>query len=107
MPLIAWTIKAAQRSMIINYVYVTTEDPEIAEISKNYGAEVIDRPVELAQDNSGSEPVIQQFNTHWSICQTMAKKQTAYAYYNQHLRCEGISTLKKPIPVLEINRRTV
>jgi CMP-N-acetylneuraminic acid synthetase len=57
-PLIAWTIKAALESDCIDNVYVSTEDDEIKSVSLALGAQVISRPVELAQDNSGSEPVI-------------------------------------------------
>ena len=59
LPLIAWSIKAAQKTSSIDHVYVTTEDEEIAKISSQHGAGIIERPSELAQDNSGSEPVIQ------------------------------------------------
>ncbi len=58
LPLIAWTIKAAQQARSIDAVYVSTEDDEIATVSRGFGAEVIVRPDELAQDASGSEPVI-------------------------------------------------
>lgn len=51
-PLIAYTIEAASKSEYINRVVVSTEDKEISEVSKKYGAEVIDRPKELAQDDS-------------------------------------------------------
>jgi len=51
-PLIAWTIEEAKGSKYINRVIVSTDDEEIAEISKNYGAEVIKRPKELARDDS-------------------------------------------------------
>ena len=36
----------------INQVYVSTEDSEIASISRKAGAEIIDRPLHLAADNS-------------------------------------------------------
>ena len=65
-PLIAWSIKAAQETPSIDHVYVTTEDAEIAKISSYYGAEIIERPFELAQDNSGSGPVIQHALEHLS-----------------------------------------
>ena len=39
-PLISWTIKAALESKIFSRVVVSTEDEEIAEVSKNFGAEV-------------------------------------------------------------------
>jgi CMP-N-acetylneuraminic acid synthetase len=58
LPLIAWTIKAALESGNIDYVYVSTEDDEIKGVSIELGAKIILRPVELAQDDSGSEPVI-------------------------------------------------
>ncbi|MHC1682813.1 MAG: acylneuraminate cytidylyltransferase family protein [Clostridiaceae bacterium] len=52
-PLISFTIEEAKKSKYINRVIVSTEDREIAEISKNYGAEVpFLRPKELAEDNS-------------------------------------------------------
>ena len=57
-PLIAYSIEARalrsrHRSRHINRVLVSTEDQEIAEVSKRYGAEVIDRPKELARDDLG------------------------------------------------------
>ncbi len=39
-PLISWTIEAALNSRIYDTVLVSTDDNEIAEISKQYGAEV-------------------------------------------------------------------
>lgn len=58
LPLIGWTIKSALESDNIDCVYVSTEDDEIKGVSIELGAQVISRPIELAQDDSGSEPVI-------------------------------------------------
>lgn len=58
-PLIAWTIEAAKRSKLLERFVVSTEDNEIAEISKRYGAEVIDRPCELATDEATTLSVLQ------------------------------------------------
>lgn len=52
LPLIAYAIRTAQLSGIFSKVIVSTEDAEIAKISKRFGAEVIDRPSEIAQDKS-------------------------------------------------------
>lgn len=41
-PLIAWTIEQAKESRSINKIIVSTEDREIAEITRKYGAEVIE-----------------------------------------------------------------
>lgn len=51
-PLIAWTIEKAKQSKYIDKIVVSTEDNKIAEISKEYGAEVVERPKELAKDKS-------------------------------------------------------
>jgi CMP-N,N'-diacetyllegionaminic acid synthase len=57
-PLIGWTIGAALGCKLIDKVYVSTEDDKIKEISSLFGAEIIDRPIELAFDTSSSEDVI-------------------------------------------------
>ena len=51
-PLIAYSIDSALRSNLIDEVYVSTEDPEIAEISRSFGAKVITRPDAMASDTS-------------------------------------------------------
>lgn len=40
-PLIAWTIEAAKNSGVVDRVFVSTDDKEIARISREYGAEVV------------------------------------------------------------------
>lgn len=57
-PLIAYTIEAALHSGVVDRVFVSTDDAEIAEVAKKFGAEVIDRPKELAGDKVTLEPVI-------------------------------------------------
>lgn len=54
-PLIAYTIEEAKKSRYISRIIVSTEDREIADISKIYGAETpFFRPLELASDLSPS-----------------------------------------------------
>lgn len=57
-PLIAWTIRAAQDSKLLTSCVVSTEDAEIADIARSYGAEVLLRPPELAGDKTISRDVI-------------------------------------------------
>jgi len=57
-PLIAWSIEHALGSKYISEVYVTTDDKEIADISRQYGARIIRRPQELATDTSSSEAAL-------------------------------------------------
>lgn len=57
-PLIAHTIQDAQEAHLVDQVYVSTDDAEIASVSRSYGAEVIQRPTELATDTSSSESAL-------------------------------------------------
>lgn len=57
-PLIAWSIADALESARAGRVWVSTEDEEIRQVARECGAEVIDRPAELAQDATTSEAVL-------------------------------------------------
>lgn len=58
-PLIAWTIEAAKQSKYISHVILSSEDPEIIEVAKQYGCDVpFTRPIELAQDDTLTMDVI-------------------------------------------------
>jgi len=57
-PLIAWTIEAAKASEILDRYVVSTEDGEIAEVVRRWGAEVVDRPEELATDEATTLSVL-------------------------------------------------
>lgn len=52
LPLIAYSIKLAQSISEVEKIFVSTDDIEIAEVASKYGAEIINRPAELAQDTS-------------------------------------------------------
>lgn len=81
-PLIAWTIVEALKSKYIDRLIVSTEDEEIANISKKYGAEVpFLRPTELAKDDTpGVEPLLHCIN--WS-----KDNQNYYPNYVFTLQC--------------------
>ena len=58
-PVIAWTIGAALGSACLNRVIVSTEDEEIARVSREWGADVpFIRPPDLARDDSSHMAVI-------------------------------------------------
>ena len=58
-PLIAWTIEQALASKYLDRVVVSTDNKEIAEISKKYGADVpFIRPKELSEDNAKGIDVV-------------------------------------------------
>lgn len=59
-PLIAWVIETMKKSGMIDRVVVSTDDQEIADTAKRYGAEVpFLRPAELAEDTTPTLPVLQ------------------------------------------------
>ena len=63
-PLIKYTIESALQSKYVTRTIVSTENKQIMRISKSLGAEVIQRPNSLANDNSPLEPVIHHVLDH-------------------------------------------
>lgn len=57
-PLIAYTIDVALASKYLDRIFVSTNDKEISDISRKYGAEIIKRPDIIAKDNSLRRDVI-------------------------------------------------
>ena len=51
-PLIVHTIEVALKSKYINKVIVSSDDEEILNISSNFGADIIKRPIDLANDTA-------------------------------------------------------
>jgi pseudaminic acid cytidylyltransferase len=67
-PMIAWSIEAARRSNCFAHVLVSTDDLEIAEIAKRWGAEVpFIRPPELSDDYIGTVAVVAHA-VEWCRC---------------------------------------
>ena len=58
-PMIAWSIEAAKSTGLFEHIIVSTDDEEIAEVAKQWGAEVpFMRPDELSNDYAGTTEVI-------------------------------------------------
>lgn len=57
-PLISYAIEVAKKSNLIDKVVVSTDDIEIGNIAKKYGAEVIMRPDHISSDEVPLDPVI-------------------------------------------------
>jgi N-acylneuraminate cytidylyltransferase len=59
-PLIAWSIAAAEQSLFVTRIVVSTDDEEIASVAREYGAGTpFLRPAELAQDHTTDLPVFE------------------------------------------------
>lgn len=57
-PLLAYTIDTARAADSLDRFVVSTDDAEIAEVARQHGAGVVDRPRELATDEARTEPVL-------------------------------------------------
>ena len=58
-PLIAHTIEAALRARLLDHVLVSTDEPQIADVARQWGAEApFLRPPELAEDETLIYPVL-------------------------------------------------
>jgi CMP-N,N'-diacetyllegionaminic acid synthase len=59
-PLISYTIEAAKNSNVDSF-WVSTDCPEIAEVSLEYGAGIVQRPKEISGDHSKSDEALLHF----------------------------------------------
>lgn len=57
-PLLAYTIIAAQEAGLGEWTFVSTDHPDIAAVAREYNAQVIDRPPELASDTASTEAAL-------------------------------------------------
>lgn len=57
-PMLYWSVRACQQSAYIDEVFISTEDAEIAQVARDCGAQVIERPEELAGDRVFKQDVI-------------------------------------------------
>lgn len=87
-PLIAYSIQAACNSRYVDDVVLSSDDEEILETAKLYGAKIIQRPDELATDDVPLDPVI-----HHALVSTEIEKGVSYDYV---ISMQPTSPLLKP-----------
>lgn len=63
-PILWYSVDTAKRSGLFDAIYVSTEDPEIATIALNYGAQPIVRPANLAEMNGAPDCGTQEVTRH-------------------------------------------
>lgn len=63
-PLIYYTINAALDSNVCDRVVVSTDSAEIGHVAREYGAQVVPRPAELARDESTTESCLEHVVEH-------------------------------------------
>ena len=68
-PMMAWSIEVGKASGLFDHIIVSTDDIEIAEVAKQWGAEVpFTRPAALSNDHAGTTEVIAHA-TQWALDQ--------------------------------------
>ncbi|MDO9162368.1 MAG: pseudaminic acid cytidylyltransferase [Methylococcaceae bacterium] len=98
-PMIAWSIEVAKASGLFDRIIVSTDDIEISEVAKQWGAEVpFMRPVELADDFAGTTEVIAHA-TQWVLDQGFNLKAICCIYATAPFLQE--SDLKRALQALE------
>ncbi len=56
--LLEWSINAARDAKLFDHIVVSTDDPEITNLAKHRACEAIDRPKELARNETEMLPVV-------------------------------------------------
>jgi N-acylneuraminate cytidylyltransferase len=68
-PMIAWSIEAALACKLFTHTIVSTDDSEISEVARAWGAEVpFVRPAELSDDHTGTTEVVAH-SARWALDQ--------------------------------------
>lgn len=104
-PLMAHGIRLAQTIQQVERVFVSTDNAEIAAVTRQYGAEVIDRPPELATDTASEwlawrhainyvrETLKLNFDTFLSLPATSPLR-------NEHDVCSCLDALRENVDVV-------
>lgn len=92
LPIIAYSIKTAQASGLFDGIYVSTDDDEIADVAKLYGAAVMRRLDYFAQDEVGTQAVMR----HALI--TMIEQSGNYRYTDLESACCIYATAPMLLP---------
>lgn len=75
-PLIAYTIRAAQESVVFNDILISTDSEETIEIAESYGCDAILRPVDISRDTSTDLEWVNHAMTHFTV---VPEKYDAFA----------------------------
>jgi pseudaminic acid cytidylyltransferase len=100
-PIIAYSILAARRSGLFDRIVVSTDDEEIAAISREWGAETpFLRPAELADDYTGTSDVVQHA-VEWFQEQGMPVEYVCCIYatapfLDEQFLCEAFQRFSAP-----------
>jgi YrbI family 3-deoxy-D-manno-octulosonate 8-phosphate phosphatase len=88
-PLLAHTIEHALQAPSVTRVVVSTDDPEIAAIARQYGAEVVMRPAEISGDTAGSEAALLHVLDHLETAEGYKPELVVFLQATSPLRPPG------------------
>jgi CMP-N,N'-diacetyllegionaminic acid synthase len=74
-PLLAWTVETAQASSTLTRAVVSTDDDEIASMTRELGVDVLDRPHELAADETPMLDVVRHALQELGSCDVLVLLQ--------------------------------
>ena len=92
--MVQYTIEACQKSNLDRFV-VSTEDEEVREICEGLGAEVIDRPLELAGDEVHAAHVVVDVLKKIEGYDTVALLQPTSPLRNEHFLNEALDVYER------------
>jgi pseudaminic acid cytidylyltransferase len=87
-PLIAYSIQIAKESNLFDDIYVSTDDNKIENVAKEYGAKIIQRPKQLADDFSSSADAV---------------NDAIKTLKNQGKKFDYVCTIYATAPLLQVN----
>lgn len=99
-PIIAYSIETALNTKLFDRVVVSTDDTEIADIARHYGAEVpFMRPAALSDDHTGTVPVVQHavrwLMEHGQTIDCVCCLYPTAPFMTPELLAEGLALLKQ------------
>lgn len=106
-PLLAHSIHAAQAAQVFDAIYVSSDDAQILTVAETYGAATIRRNPKLAQDNSPTNPVIQEAIEKQNLAsddiivllqptsplRTAGHIQASLKLYKEHQGCDALNSV--------------
>jgi CMP-N-acetylneuraminic acid synthetase len=88
-PLVAYPIEAALKSRLVTRTVVSTDSAEIASMSRDFGAEVVDRPAELSVDTAAIDDALRHAVRHLEATEGFKADVVVLLQANVPVRKEG------------------
>jgi CMP-N,N'-diacetyllegionaminic acid synthase len=101
-PLIAHTINAAKKAVLVDAIWVSSDDKDILRISASLGAQTLSRPDELANDDASANGVVHHFIE--SLPEDVRKSNTIILYLQPTSPLRDEKHINSALRAMEIAR---